>query len=345
VRGCCLALSALNAQQRCLLGLGLVVALWLYLKIMWIVDTPYELMYPDQVPARPVCDFLIDSAKDSRKAGFAGDGSFQVDAAGNFKPKIGVITFYNNMEPGLMRASVQNKYQFVFEHKYELIIADDLIDHSRPSAWSKFPIMRRYLPNFDFLVWLDADALVSNFAMKIEDFVDNEHDLWFGEDENDINSGVFIVRRSSWSMWWLEECWNQEWLVTGNHPFKYEQRAIHYLFGTKDMLQHALTYGHKKHPATDEVRKRTQVLPACVGFNSNICEEFWTGLILWRRTPWKGMWCENVFKAGDFVLHLAGKAPAFYRNWLVIEFHKLINEQYFDKIVRPRLIGQGKLAS
>jgi hypothetical protein len=61
------------------------------------------------------------------------------------------------------------------------------------------------------------------------------------------------------------------------------------------------------------------LVPHCA-LNSNVCEEFWTGFALWRRSPSKGRWCDNVFAWGNFIVHLAGKSPASYKKWLFQTF-------------------------
>ncbi|KAM0949623.1 putative nucleotide-diphospho-sugar transferase [Dioscorea sansibarensis] len=41
---------------------------------------------------------------------------------------------------------------------YDLINADDLVDHSRPPAWSKILVVRSRLSSYDWIFWKDADT-------------------------------------------------------------------------------------------------------------------------------------------------------------------------------------------
>ena len=43
-----------------------------------------------------------------------------------------------------------------------------------------------------------------------------------------MNTGVFLMRSSTWSWWLLDEC-EAAPARSGNYPFEYEQRAAHFL--------------------------------------------------------------------------------------------------------------------
>ncbi|GBG16349.1 Xyloglucan 6-xylosyltransferase 1, partial [Hondaea fermentalgiana] len=155
------------------------------------------------------------------------------------KPRICLLTFASNLSPELRTSSLSNKKAYASHHGYDLLIGDAEIDPSRPAPWSKLTILQKHLPDYDYMVWSDADAIFMNMSIAIEDLLDGSHELFFAEDVASINSGVFIIHNSEWSLWWLKECWDQTWLVTGRHPFLYEQRAMQYLYGTRDLTNDA----------------------------------------------------------------------------------------------------------
>jgi len=310
-----LQLRASDRNQR-RFALVLVVVAALYLYFMSIVIIPRQLT--EGIDRVTTCEYF-ESKNLRRRRQFLPD-------ALQGQLRVGIMTFYGGLDEEMKKASMKNKYEYARRHDYEVLVGDSEIDQSRPTAWSKFPIMMRYLPDYDYMMWIDADALFMNMSIKVEDLIDFEHDLFLAKDESDIQTGVFIIKNSDFSLWWLQQGWAQTWLVTGIHPYKYEQRAIQYMHGVEAMVEDAKSHGKSPYPYMQQVRAKTKIMPFCA-FNSNICEEFWTGLILYRRTKISGWVCENVYRTGDFIIHLAGKSPNWYRNWIFLKFAKLAEER------------------
>jgi hypothetical protein len=116
-----------------------------------------------------------------------------------------------------------------------VIVDGEIIDDTRPTSWSKLLAMRKYLPQYDFLFYVDVDTIITNVDVKLEDIVDYGYDQILAADRNGLNCGVWLIRNTPWSLWFLDEMWAQEQFV---HPgtfvlFHYEQRAMHYLYQSK----------------------------------------------------------------------------------------------------------------
>ena len=197
-------------------------------------------------------------------------------------PKIGIISLCDHNVDAICAASIANKQMYADAHGYDVIVDGDVIDVTRPTSWSKLLAMRKYLPYYDFLLYVDADTLVANADVKLEDIVDYGYDQILAADRNGLNCGVWLIRNTPWSLWFLDEMWAQTQLVNPSSfvLFHYEQRAMHHLYQSK-VWRNAV-----KEPAylqANTVRARTKVVNACV-FNSY--------------PAW--------YKKGDFIVHLAG---------------------------------------
>jgi hypothetical protein len=179
-------------------------------------------------------------------------------------------------------ASVANKRAYAKMHEYDMIFVTETLDTTRPMAWSKILAVQRYLPRYNWLLFLDIDTLIMNPDIRLEDIADDDYDQVIGADHNGINSGVWFIKNTRWMRWFLTELWAQEDLVRGNYVFHYEQRAFHHLFQT---IVWSKNVGTRKEPydGAEDVRKRSKVVNQCV-FNSLL--------------PW--------YVNGDFVVHLAG---------------------------------------
>jgi len=55
----------------------------------------------------------------------------------------------------------------------------------------------------DVVMSLDCDLLITNYDIKVEDFLDEEHDFYVCKDFYNINCGTFIIKKSEWSKFFL----------------------------------------------------------------------------------------------------------------------------------------------
>ena len=67
--------------------------------------------------------------------------------------------FNFNLRPD---TSVANKQAYADRHGYDVIVDSEIIDESRPTSWSKLLAMRKYLPSYDFLFYVDVDTIITN---------------------------------------------------------------------------------------------------------------------------------------------------------------------------------------
>jgi hypothetical protein len=81
----------------------------------------------------------------------------------------------------------------------------------------KIDVLKTYLPIFDYVVWIDADAVFYNQDIKIEDFIEDGVDLIIPKMELDqttknvwtnTTTGFMIWKNSEWSKNTLDELWN-----------------------------------------------------------------------------------------------------------------------------------------
>ena len=149
--------------------------------------------------------------------------------------------------------------------------------------------------------WLDADALITNSDIRLEDIVDAAKavhaanrdpasaerqptlELILSRDCNRLNAGSYLIRRSAWSRRYLSHLWMLRSEMRRIDPDRLsEQDAMVYLLET-----------------SDEVRNRAVYAPQKV-LNGNAeeiqCTEWF------EETREKGA----SWELGDFVIHFAG---------------------------------------
>ena len=88
--------------------------------------------------------------------------------------------------------------------------------NQRHACWAKIPALLAALQDHPAAIWVDSDALVSNPELRLEDMLPDGDDLVFQQPERlfapfgphptlnrqrqPINTGVFMVRRSQWTL-------------------------------------------------------------------------------------------------------------------------------------------------
>lgn len=147
------------------------------------------------------------------------------------KLNIAVVTYYTEDQVGrsLKYAFHTSKIKYCKSHGYTLfdgssnIEMKNLIEKTRPffvnKYYYKYVSMMHVLLNetsedgrpFDWVIWLDGDALYLNFEKRYEDIIDERFDIILSTDlpENDqvpiVNAGSFIVRNSEFGIRFLND--------------------------------------------------------------------------------------------------------------------------------------------
>ncbi|KAJ4778653.1 hypothetical protein LUZ62_062910 [Rhynchospora pubera] len=210
------------------------------------------------------------------------------------RPRIAIVSLSNRVQETVW----QNKKAYTKKMGYRFIDASWMIDSSRPPSWSKILAVKSSLRDHDWVFWNDADTLVTNPDIYLENILlalggrndfNSTPDFILTEDYNGVNAGVFFFRKSEWSERFLDTWWNQTSFVK---------------FGsTKSGDNDALMYLISKLPK-EEKQVHVQISPMQCLFNSYPwfpSRKSVYRLLLSPWTTWQGAYSE-----GDFMVHLAG---------------------------------------
>jgi glycosyltransferase involved in cell wall biosynthesis len=120
----------------------------------------------------------------------------------------------------------QSQQSYALRHGYTYISDESVYDSNRPFAWSKIPLILKYISEYDFIVWMDADVLIMNPEIKLEIFINMMKPssfMFVGHDLNNLNTGVFVIRNCTLAREFLADVWNKtEYL----HHVWWEQAAV-----------------------------------------------------------------------------------------------------------------------
>lgn len=110
--------------------------------------------------------------------------------------KICLTTFYTSSYEPLAAITIPVMQKYCDKHKYELNI-NKIPDGN--FHFIKTLDTRALLDKYDVVMGIEADVLITNFETKVEDFLDDEHELYITDDINNINFGVFIAKSTVWA--------------------------------------------------------------------------------------------------------------------------------------------------
>ena len=233
-------------------------------------------------------------------------------------PRVGIVVLADTASEARYVAtqrysqkSLDNKRAYAAHHGYELIVHEPAA--TLPAPWSKIDALLLHLRRFDWLLYLDGDALVANPAICLESFLDDAYDVVMAEDWGGYNTGAFLVRNSTFSRGLLRamaaaatgklDLARREPWYAKTLPFEFEQRALHYLTDTAAWRKWAARAPTKvPRVAADEAartRSHIKVVPQCALNAYLVRPRLASG-------PSAKVAARAAYQPGDFVVHLAG---------------------------------------
>jgi len=261
------------------------------------------------------------------------------------KMKIGILMMYDSeWETGpLMGRIMTNRKAYAERHGYTLINGNAFLDRSKPAAWSKLPAAIHYLDEYDYIFYMDTDAVVMNFNVHLERFIAlaPTANVLLTEDAHGLNTGMMLLRSSEWTKTFLQTAFNQDHMALHDtspdgiaYPFEYEQRAVHFMWSTDFWLERGLP----EYPDAETVRKNVALFPQCA-FNSYALHP----LVLLPQEQWKAA----QYARGDFIIHFAGVKGETKHNMMFAYLDKADSifraEQEKEKSVLSGLVDSGSM--
>lgn len=195
--------------------------------------------------------------------------------------KIAVLQYFDDTFAPLIELSGPTHERYCKRHGYEYIGLKAADHGDRHPCWTKIRSLRAVLPNYDWVLYLDADALITNHDSCVTDITNFMGDrvMAICDDANGKNAGVLLVRNAPASLVLLDTVWNvpAEQIPGGHANQLGEQSTL--LAGINSVL----------------TWKR------CASFAQRVFNSYLYDLYDGKYHYPQGEWC-----VGDFVLHLPG---------------------------------------
>lgn len=206
--------------------------------------------------------------------------------------KIAITSQYDDNYASLGRFMEANRKEYCARHGYELFIAREFPDKEMGFGFAKIKFLLDLCKthDFDYVHWGGCDTLITNFNIKIEDWIDDNHAFWVAKEQSgqfrSINADAFIVKNSAEGrdiLQFILDCWPGY----KNHPWQEQQVMIDYF-------------------ETPEFQNKVKIMPH-QSFNSYPWK-FYDSNQSGNAMVHKGE--PGDFKVGDFLMHCPGHSLA-----------------------------------
>jgi len=124
--------------------------------------------------------------------------------------KIALVNHYNINYEELAKLTIANRKEYCNKHNYSYHAKREDGEYNDSFGFFRFPyllsLFREY--NYDYIHFSGIDSLIMNFNIKIEDWIDSDHDFFLSKETSGeykaLNSDVFIVKNSNNGLYLLE---------------------------------------------------------------------------------------------------------------------------------------------
>lgn len=144
----------------------------------------------------------------------------------SFASEIAVVTMaIGEKYRDAVEVGIKNKESYCRIHHYDFIMGDHVLDDARPIPWTKILLLLEVMKNKEckWVFWTDADSLIMNKEIKLEDLIDEDCDLIITKELHYYNSGQFLLKNSEWSRDFLLKVYSHDECI---HHGWWEQMAI-----------------------------------------------------------------------------------------------------------------------
>ena len=113
----------------------------------------------------------------------------------------------------LMAQAAPSMAAYAQRHDLSVVLTSEPLNGTRPPSWGKLQLIRELMDSYEYVFWVDADAIIVDLDRDLLAEVDTAaSDIWFARHPQDrdpeatvLNAGVFVVRSTDWSRRLLTE--------------------------------------------------------------------------------------------------------------------------------------------
>ena len=156
--------------------------------------------------------------------------------------KLCVLMWYDKTISAYADLNYKINKAYCDKNSIEIIKCSERRYSNRHPAWERIPLILKHIPNYDYVMWIDADAHFYFNSKNMKDYIDNlnldlnpninpniNYNFIFSKDirGEGINTGCYIVKNTQYSIDFLTK-WGYDEILYKRNPYPkwWEQGVI-----------------------------------------------------------------------------------------------------------------------
>jgi len=117
-------------------------------------------------------------------------------------------------ELNFLEYCVDNTKEYCEKNKYDFLLYDKRLDQSRPVTQNKLLYVIKNIDKYDWIFMKDADSLIYNFSIRLEEFIDDEFNYIasYGRDKSTFQMGHVLIKCTEEVKQQLQNLYDTEFL-------------------------------------------------------------------------------------------------------------------------------------
>jgi len=139
--------------------------------------------------------------------------------------RIGLLDCHNVDYTAVADLTRPRKTKYCKKHGYDLLYHIFERDIGRFPTWGKVLGMKKYLPQYDYICFLDTDIFIMDPEVKVEDQINGKHNIFIGfmphfhnGVKTHLSTSAWIMRNNDWSLAFLDKWWDTTKYLTTHYP-------------------------------------------------------------------------------------------------------------------------------
>lgn len=153
------------------------------------------------------------------------------------RKRICVTTYYDSAFSVIGDLCYQSIKRYAERNGIDAMVLHNIAS-DRPAPWNKVLVIKElFARGYEFVFWVDADAIFVDFTRNIKDVIESDKNLYLVKhmiDSSDVpNTGAFLLKNNEWSHSFLDMIWGKREYI--DHKW-WENAAVIDLFGYHRLL-------------------------------------------------------------------------------------------------------------
>jgi len=133
-----------------------------------------------------------------------------------------ILMFYDDPIKQYAEINYNINKLYCEKNNLKLLVSNKRLYENRHPAWEKLTLILQHINHYDYIIWIDADAFLYIDADNIVNIIEKnkEANFIFSNDKNEniVNTGIFIVKNSEYSINFLKK-WTYDPVLYKNNPY------------------------------------------------------------------------------------------------------------------------------